>query len=235
MANIVCKEIIKKLKSKKNPKNIAGMARFGMNTENRLGISMPYLRKLAKEICRVKGKTVKNHSLALELWKSGIAEARLLAYMVDDPCDVTEKQMDSWVKDFNSWDICDGACMMLFDKTPFAIKKIREWSHRKEEYVKRASYALIACVAWHDKEAEDRVFIKLLPLIKQGATDERNFVRKAVNWALRHIGKRNLRLNKIAIAYAKELRKIDSKSARWIAADAIRELESEPIQKRLRS
>lgn len=141
--------------------------------------------------------------------------------------------MDEWVKDFQSWDVCDQVCMNLFDKVPFAPKKAFEWSKRDEEFVKRAAYALIACIAWHDKKAPDSLFTSFLPVIKDGATDERNFVKKAVNWALRHIGKRNLALNREALKAAYEIREIDSKAARWIASDAIRELESEAVLKRL--
>ncbi len=154
--------------------------------------------------------------------------------MIDEPEELTEKQMEEWVKDINSWDICDQVCMNLFEKTPLAWKKILDWSEREEEFVKRTAFALIACLAWHDKETEDEKFIKLFPVIKHGATDERNFVKKAVNWALRNIGKRNPNLNMAAIKAAREIQRIDSKAARWIASNAIRELESEAVQKRLR-
>jgi 3-methyladenine DNA glycosylase AlkD len=220
-------DILKKLKSKADPDQLEGMARFGMTIEKRLGISVPNMRKIAKE-------TGKNHQLALELWKTGFAEARMVASMIDIPKEVTEEQMEEWVKDFNSWDICDQVCMNLFDKTPLAWKKVLDWSKREEEFVKRAAYTLIACLAWHDKEAPDEKFIRFLPVIQKGSTDGRNFVKKAVNWALRHIGKRNSNLNKIAIEAAKEIQKMDSKSAKWIASDAIRELESEAVQKRLK-
>jgi 3-methyladenine DNA glycosylase AlkD len=141
--------------------------------------------------------------------------------------------MEDWVKDFNSWDVCDQVCLNLFDRSPFAINKIHAWSEREEEFVRRAAYALIAGLAWHDKAAEDELFLELLPVIRRGATDDRNYVKKAVSWALRHIGKRNLSLNAAAISEAKEIRQIDSKAARWVASDAIRELESEKIQARL--
>jgi 3-methyladenine DNA glycosylase AlkD len=210
--------IIKKLKAKANPANAAGMARFGINQKNTLGISIPALRKMAKEIG-------KNHSLALDLWNSGIHEARLLAGFIDDPLIVTEKQMESWAKDFDSWDVCDQVCSNLFDKTPYAYKKAFEWSKDKREFVKRAGYVLMACLAVHDKKADDKKLVKFFPAIIKGATDERNFVKKAVNWALRQIGKRNSNLNKEALVVSKKIRSIPSKSAAWIAADAIRELE----------
>jgi 3-methyladenine DNA glycosylase AlkD len=175
-----------------------------------------------------------DHQLALRLWKSGIQEARILAGMIDDPQKVTEKQMENWVKDFDSWDVCDQVCMNLFENTPHARKKIFEWSEREEEFVKRTAFALIACLAWHDKQAPDKDFTPFFPLIKREATDERNFVKKAVNWALRNIGKRNPRLNKAAIKIAKEIKQMDSAAARWVASGAIRELESESVQKRLK-
>jgi 3-methyladenine DNA glycosylase AlkD len=153
---------------------------------------------------------------------------------VDEPAKLTEGQMEDWVKDINSWDVCDQVCMNLFEKSLLAWKKIADWSEREEEFVKRTAFSLIACVAWHDKKTGDEKFIELLPIIIRGATDERNFVKKAVNWALRTIGKKNLNLNKAAIDAAKEIQRFDSKAARWVAADAIRELQSEAVQARLR-
>jgi len=220
-------EVLEKLKEASRPDQVEGMARFGMTADQRLGVKVPDMRKLAKKIG-------KNHDLALALWKTGIPEARITAALIGEPEKLTEEQMEDWVKDFNSWDVCDQVCMNLFDKTPLAWQKVLDWSQREEEFVKRAAFALIACLAWHDKKAEDEKFIGLLPVIKREATDERNFVKKAVNWALRHIGKRNAELNPIAIKAAREIREIDSKAARWIASDAIRELESEAVQKRLK-
>ena len=220
-------EVLEKLKSNSRPDQLEGMARYGMAVERRLGVSIPDIRKIAKELG-------KNNKLALELWKTGIAEARIIAAMIDDPEKLTEGQMEDWVKDINSWDICDQVCMNLFEKTPLAWQKIIDWSEREEEFVKRAAFALIACLAWHDKKAEDEKFIELFPVIMRGAVDERNFVKKAVNWALRNIGKRNLNLNKAAMNAAKEIQRLDSKAARWIAFDTLRELESEAVQKRLK-
>ena len=219
-------DIIQKFKSLSNPEAVKGMARFGINPENTYGVSIPNLRKVAKE-------AGKDHALAQKLWASGIHEAHILASMIDDPKMVTEEQMEDWVRDFDSWDVCDQVCMNLFEKVPLAWQKIIDWSEREEEFVKRTAFALIACLTWHDKKALDEKFIKLFPVIIKGATDERNFVRKAVNWALRNIGKRNLSLNKAAINTAKEIQRIDSKAARWIASDTLRELTSEAIQKRL--
>ena len=220
------KEILHKLQSKARPDQVEGMARFGMTSHRRLGVSVPNMRKIAKE-------SGKDHNLALELWKTGIPEAMITASMIDEPDKLTEAQMEDWVKDINSWDVCDQVCMNLFDKNPLAWKKILDWSGREEEFVKRAAFALIACLAVHDKKAEDEQFIKLFPVIKREATDERNFVKKAVNWALRNIGKRNLNLNKEAIKAAKQIQAIDSKVSRWIASNAIRELEGESVQRRL--
>lgn len=218
--------ILKKLEEKANREQVKGMARFGMTAEKRMGVSIPDMRKIARELGN-------NHQLALELWKTGIPEARIVAGMVADPEKLTEDQMEDWVKDFDSWDVCDQVCMNLFDKTPLVGKKILDWSKREEQFVKRAAFALIACLAWRDREAQDEKFVDFFPLLKRESTDNRNFVKKAVNWALRNIGKRNLKLNKAAIEVAREIQQIDSKAARWIASDAIRELESEAVQKRL--
>lgn len=219
--------ILKKLKSAGNQENVAGMARFGINPKNTFGVRVPVLRHLAKEIG-------KNHALALKLWDTQIHEAKILASMIDDPKLVSEKQADSWIKNFDSWDVCDEVCMNLFDKTTFAFKKALEWSKFPREFEKRAGFALMACLAWHDKKAPDQNFLKFFAAIRTAATDERNFVKKAVNWALRQIGKRNLALNAPAITTAKEIQKIESKSAKWIAQDAIKELESAAIQKKLK-
>lgn len=222
------KEIIKKLKSLANPKNVEGMVRFGISPHNTLGVFVYAIRDIAKKIG-------KDHKLAQELWNSRIHEARLLAGFVDEPEKVTEKQMEKWVKDFDSWDICDQLCSSLFDKTPFAYKKAFQWSKRKEEFAKRAGFVLMAVLSVHDKKAPDKKFEKFFPAIKQHSEDERNFVKKAVNWALRQIGKRSLNLNKKAIKVAKDIQKIDSKSAKWIASDALRELLSDKVQKRLKA
>lgn len=219
-------EVIKELKKLSNPKNVEGMARFGIKPDKALGISVATLRKLAKEIG-------KNHKLALQLWKSGIHEARNLAGLIEEVDKVTEKQMDSWIKDFDSWDVCDLVCANVFDKTPLAFKKAAEWTKQKREFEKRAGFALMACLAWHDKEASDSKFTKFFPIIIRESDDERNYVKKAVNWALRQIGKRNKSLNKKAIEVSRVIQKIESKPARWIANDALRELNSEAVQKRL--
>lgn len=220
-------EILRQLQCKASPANLEGMARFGIKVEKRYGVSVPEMRRIAKE-------TGKNHALAGELWKTGIEEAKIVASMIAVPQEMSAEEMDAWVLDFDSWDVCDQVCMNLFDKTAFARQKISAWSVREEEFVKRAAFALIACLAWHDKEAPDQDFLDFLPIIQRGATDPRNFVKKAVNWALRHIGKRNARLNQAALKTAKAIQRLDSKAARWIAANAIRELESLAVQERLR-
>ena len=220
-------EILKRLKSLENPENVKGMTRYGINPENNLGIKVTTLRSIGREIG-------KNHDLALKLWDSGIHDARILAAHIDDPKLVTEEQMDKWVKDFNSWDVCDNTCGHLFNKTSYTYKKAFEWSKRDEEFVKRAGFALIAWTAVHHKKNDNKVFKNFMTVIKRESTDERNYVKKAINWALRNIGKRNSYMNEIAIKTAKEIKKINSKSAQWIANDAIRELSSEKIQQRLK-
>ena len=212
-------ELIARLKSLENPANVAGMARFGISSKNTLGISVVTLRKIAREVG-------KDHALAQKLWSSGIHEARLLACFIADPKKVTPALMNRWVKDFDSWDVCDQCCMNLFDKTPYAYEKVKEWSQRKEEFVRRAGFALMACLAVHDKKASNQSFQAFFQLIQAAATDSRNYVKKAVNWALRQIGKRNAFLHREAMRTASQIAKIDSSCARWIAADAIRELKS---------
>ncbi len=218
--------IVKRLKSLSNPEAVEGMARYGINPRKCLGISIPDLRKIA-------GETGKNHKLAGKLWATGIHEARILAGMIDQPEEVTEKQMESWASDFDSWDLCDQVCMNLFKKIPLAYDKTVEWSTRDEEFVKRAGFVLMAIFAVSDKKADDETFIAFFPYIKKESTDSRNYVKKAVNWALRQIGKRNLNLNKLAIGLGEEIYSIDSGSAKWIASDALRELKNKKIQKRL--
>ncbi|UCE39596.1 MAG: DNA alkylation repair protein [Thermoplasmata archaeon] len=218
---------MKKLESLSNPDSVRGMAKYGINSNNNLGINVTTLRKLAKEIgC--------DHELALKLWASGIRDARFLAATIDDPEKVTEEQLESMVLDLNSWDICDHCASDIFLNSKFAYKKAVEWSARDEEFVKRAGFSLMARLAVRDKKAEDRKFERFLPIIKREACDERNYVKKAVNWALRQIGKRNLHLNKMAIKTAKDIQKMDSKSANWIASDALRELTGDKIQKRFK-
>jgi 3-methyladenine DNA glycosylase AlkD len=221
-----CEDILRKLRSLANPEAVAGMARYGISTQNTLGVSVPALRKMAREIGR-------DHLLAQQLWSSGVHEARILASMVDDPRLVTDQQMEAWAADFDSWDVCDQCCGNLFDKTEIAYRKAVEWAARDEEFVKRAGFALMAWLAFHDKRAPDEAFLEFLPVIKRESVDGRNYVKKAVNWALRHIGKRNAALNIMAIQTAKEIQAAGSKPGRWIASDALRELTSEKVRARL--
>ncbi|MFO7623022.1 MAG: DNA alkylation repair protein [Anaerolineales bacterium] len=219
-------KILEQLKSQANPANVEGMARYGINPDNTLGVSMPVLRAIARQIR-------KNHPLALELWDSGIHEARILAALIADPKQVDEELIERWVHDFDSWDVCDQVCSNLFDKTPFAYHKAVEWAGRQPEYVKRAGFVLMAALAVHDKKAPDQAFEAFFPIILREAVDERNFVKKAVNWALRGIGKRNRALNIQAIDFAQHIAQLDSRVARWIASDALRELTSSKIQAKL--
>lgn len=226
MLIMTVEQIVEEIKKHSDPKNKKGMARFGINTDNAYGVSVYVLRNLAK-------KYKKNHGLALELWKTNVHEAMLFATFIDDPELVTEKQMDEWVSDFNSWDLCDQCCSNLFDKTKYVHKKILQWTKDEREFVRRAGFVLIATASVHRKDWEDNDFERYFPLLEKYSDDERNFVKKAVNWALRQMGKRNKSLNKKCITLAKKIQEKDSKSARWIANDAIRELESEKVQKRL--
>lgn len=222
-----CTDILERLASRPNPHAVAGMARYGIVAKKVYGgWSTPELKQFAREIGR-------DHALARELWASEIYEARALATLVEEPGKVTPRQMNQWAKDFDSWAICDGACINVFRYTRFAHAKCVEWSARREEFVKRAAFALMAALAVADKAAGDEAFRKFLPLIKRAAVDERNIVKKGVNWALRQIGKRNPRLNRAALEACQEIHGVDSPAARWIASDARRELASPAVQRRL--
>ncbi len=221
------KQILDELASRGKLENLEGMKRFGITPRNGLGVPMPELRSMAK-------KLGKDHGLAQELWASEVHDARILACLIDDPKQVTEEQLEAWVNDFYSWDLCDQCCMNLFDRSPLAYHKVEEWSGKEEEFVRRAAFSLAASLAVHDKKASDEKLASLLPFIEKAAIDDRNSVKKAVNWALRQIGKRNLALNQLALESAERIKKLDSKSARWIASDALRELKSEAVQVRLK-
>lgn len=210
-------DVLTRLAALAAPGGRAGMARFGINPDRALGVRIPDLRRLAREIGR-------DHSLALRLWRTGVHEARILASMVDEPERVTERQMETWARSFDSWDVCDQVCGNLFDRTPFSYEAAARWAGRKEEFVKRAGFALMAWLAVHDKEAGDRAFDGFLPLIEREADDARNLVKKAVNWALRQIGKRNARLRRDAVRVARRLASRDTSAARWVGRDALREL-----------
>lgn len=220
-------EVVKRLEELGDPANIEGMQRFGIKAGKMYGARMPDLRKLGKEIG-------KDHPLALELWREGSREGRILAALTADPKQVDDALMEAWVRDFDSWEVCDQCCMNLFDRLPVAYDKAVEWCRRDEEFVRRAGFALMACLGWHDKKAPDEKFLPFFAEMEVFAGDGRNFVKKAVNWALRQIGKRSVFLNGKALEAARRIQAQDSKSARWIAADAIRELESEAVRGRMR-
>jgi len=219
-------QVINLLRSNSSEKNIGNMKRVNIPTSNALGISIYTLRTYAKEIG-------KNHKLALQLWNSDIHEARLLACLIDDPLFVSEEQMEQWVISFNSWDICDQCCSNLFDKTSFAIKKAIEWSQREEEFVKRAGFVLMACLSVHNKNMNNDEFSPFFDCIIRESNDKRNFVKKSVNWALRQIGKRNARLNQKAVEVAETILQNDLNTTKWIAKNALVELTSDKIQKRI--
>ncbi|MDD6286137.1 DNA alkylation repair protein [Methanosphaera sp.] len=220
-------EVLEILEKEGNPDDVKGMARFGINPDKAYGIRVPVLRKIAKTIG-------KDHELAIELWNYGYHDTKLLATMIDDPTKVTSEQINKWAYSFETWDQCDQACSNLFRKTRYAYPKIHEFYDKEEEFVKRTAYSLIATLAVHDKKACDDVFINLFPIIISGSSDERNFVKKAVNWSLRQIGKRNKILNQKSILLAEEILKLDTISGNWIAHDALRELKSEKVQKKFK-
>jgi len=221
-------QIITKLETLSDPQVAKKMAKFGIIARKSYGISMPELRKIAKN-------TGENHKLAKRLWQKNSRETKILASLIEDYSKVNEEQMDFWVKDFDSWEICDQCCINLFWRTPFAYKKAIEWSSRKEEFVKRAAFSLMAVLAIHDKNMGNEEFVELFPYIKKQSTDNRHYVKKSINWALRQIGKRNAFLHKQALKLAEEIKKINSKSAKWVASDAIRELRSEKILNRIKN
>jgi 3-methyladenine DNA glycosylase AlkD len=219
--------VLSELRGLGTQRNIDGMAHFGIRAENVYGVSKPLLDNLAKRIGR-------NHQLAVKLWSTGNHDARILAGLIADPFEVTSALMDSWVRDFNNWDVCDGTCCHLFVFAKPAWSRALLWTKRQDEFQKRAGFALVAYLAYRDKSAPDGQFEKFLSSIERESNDDRNFVRKAINWALRNIGKRNLRLNRAAIATALRIQKSDSRAARWIAGDALRELRGDAVQSRLR-
>lgn len=215
------------LKRRGSARNREGMAHFGLTSQNTLGVSLENIRVLAKRLGR-------DHDLALALWDTGVYEARVLTTFVGEPSRVTPAQMDRWCRDFDSWGICDALCFHLFDKTPHAWKKIVKWSDARAEFVKRASFALLASVALHDKTAPDKSFLDSFVLIERAATDDRNFVKKAVSWALRGIGKRNPKLHAAAVKLSRRLADSPHRAARWTGNDALRDLATPATIRRLR-
>ncbi len=220
-------EVIAELREQADKKAVAGMHRVGINPRGTLGVQIPKLQKLARRIGV-------DHALALDLWATGVHEARILAAMVDDPAELTEEQMDRWAQAFDSWDVCDQVSKYLFGRSPLAYEKAKEWAGHGGQFVKRASFALMADLAVNDKSAPDKPFLEFLQLAEREAGDDRNYVKKSVNWAVRQIGKRNKALNQAALASAKRIKAQGSPSARWIAADALRELSSQAVQARVK-
>jgi 3-methyladenine DNA glycosylase AlkD len=218
--------VLASLKRSGNKKTRDGLSRYGIPADKAVGVSVGKLRQLAKRFGR-------NHELALALWETDCYEARMLASFVDEPGRVTPHQMDRWSRDFDNWAICDTICFHLFDRTPHAWRKIPQWARRRDEFVKRGAFALLASLTVHDKQAEDERFLRGLVLVERAADDERNFVKKAVNWALRSIGKRNAALHAAAVAVAHRLADKDSPAARWVGKDALRELISPAVTRRL--
>jgi len=221
------RDVVRTLERMGDRSRLKGMARFGIETGRAVGVTVTELRRFARDLGH-------DHELAAALWASGVHEARLLAPLVDEPAVVSEAQMEAWVADLDSWDVCDGVCGNLFDRTPFALDKAVEWSSRQPEFEKRAAFALMASAAVHRKDLPDAAFASLLHVIRAQATDERNYVKKAVSWALRQIGKRSSGLNSRAVRTAERIDRIDSRAARWVARDALRELRSDAVQARLR-
>lgn len=223
-------EVVKKLRSLGRPETVTGMEHFGITTGTSFGVSTPAIKQFARD---VKRQTADRHALALELWETGIYDARAIAFLIDDPKQMTRKQMEAWAADFDNWATVDGTCCYLFRRAPLAYQMAVEWAERKEEFVKRAAFALMAYLAVHDKKAPDERLAAFLPIIEGHSDDDRNFVKKAVNWALRQIGKRNLVLNKLAIETAGRIKMQGTKPARWIASDALRELTGDKTYERL--
>lgn len=213
------------MRAQARPDELAGMARFGIVGAGRLGLSVPAMRVIAKTLGH-------DHALAQALWDTGIPDARIVASMVAEPAQLTSRQMDAWAKGFVAWDVCDQTCLNAFRASPLAWRKVHTWATRQDEFVRRAAFALLATLAVHDKRADDACFVDALALIEAAAEDERNFVKKAVNWALRNIGKRNASLHAAAVACAQRVQQQTGRSARWIAADALRELQSEAVTRR---
>jgi 3-methyladenine DNA glycosylase AlkD len=222
-----CEDILREMRALARADKVAGMERFGIRATTALGLTVPQVRKLARGIGR-------DQALAEELWASGVHEARWLASLIAEPSRITKRTADAWTRDMNSWDVCDACCCNLFDRMPFVWERIPRWAASKREYVRRTAFATLACAAVHDKRAEDARFQEGLALIEKYAFDERNFVRKAVNWALRNIGKRNEKLLSAAVDCAYRLRQQNTPSARWIAADALREFRAKFGEERVR-
>jgi 3-methyladenine DNA glycosylase AlkD len=219
---------LKWLKSHSTKATLKGMARYAIPSDKAFGVTMANMKVLGKRLGR-------NHELAAALWETDVYEARMVVSFVDDPTQVTPAQMDRWCKDFDNWAICDTLCFHLFDRTPHAWAKVTQWSSKRDEFVKRAAFALLWALTVHDKHAGDEPFVQGLLLVERAANDERHFVKKSVNMALRAIGKRNLALNAAAVAVARRLADSQEAAARWVGKDALRELTSPAVIKRLKA
>jgi 3-methyladenine DNA glycosylase AlkD len=220
------KEIVASLKRMGSKSVRDGMVRYGLPPDNAFGIPVGKMQTFAKDIGR-------NHELALALWETGYYESRMVAAFIDDPALVTALQMDRWCKDFDNWGIVDTVCFKLFDQTPHAWKKVEQWSKKREEFQKRAAFALLASLAGHDKAASNQQFLRCLPLIEKASTDERNFVKKGVSWGLRTVGRRNLELNAACTALAQKLSESPDPTARWLGKEALREFKSPVVARQL--
>jgi 3-methyladenine DNA glycosylase AlkD len=207
--------VVATLKRLSNKATRDGMARYAIPSDNAFGVTVGAMRKLAKELGR-------SHELAGELWQTGWYEARMMSSLLDEPERVTPAQMDRWCRDFDSWAICDTVCFHLFDRTPHAFRKVEQWARWEGEFQKRAAFALLASLALHDKHTEDAPFAKCLPLVERAATDERNFVKKGVNWALRAVGRRSPKLRAASIQVAQRLADSPHATPRWVGKDALR-------------
>ena len=220
--------VLKWLDNAGSPKAVAGLARYGLPTTNAYGISVGTLRAYAKQIG-------KDHQLAMKLWKSGSLEARILASFVADPEQLTLAEMNAWCRDFDNWGTTDTACFALFDRSPLAWKVVTPWVRQKGEFQKRAGFVMMACLAAHDKSAPDAAFMKFFPMIEKGASDERNFVKKGVSWALRHLGHRNAKLHRAAMKTATKLSKSDDATERWVGRDALRDITRPSVRTKVRA
>jgi 3-methyladenine DNA glycosylase AlkD len=220
--------VVASLKRVATKKTRDGMARYGIPSDKAFGVPVGKIQQLAKRLGR-------NHDLAIALWDTGWYEARMLAAYLDEPERVTPAQMERWCRDFDSWAICDTVCFVLFDRSPHAFDKVEEWCDRREEFQKRGAFALLACLALHDKSAPDAAFARYLPLVERAASDERNFVKKGVSWALRAIGRRTLALNKAAVAVARRLAASPQAAAQWVGKGALKELTSPAVTRRLKA
>lgn len=218
-------EALADLKRRGSKKNVEGMARYGIRARKAFGVSMGAMRALARRFGR-------SHELAEALWKTGWHEARILASFVDEPEKVTPEQMDRWCRDFDNWAICDTVCFHLFDKTPHAFRKIAKWSKSRDEFVKRAAFALLASVALHDRKSGDEPFMECLALLERAASDDRNFVKKGVSWGLRGLGHRNLPLHEASVALARRLAASREPAVRWVGKHALRDLTRPAVTRR---